>query len=148
MYFENRIASEVFSVKSAENVVKLLNHGYNASMINDSGDKIIFVDDGGLDQPFFEVAVINQTQSHQVDSITWDWVEEDAAKINLVNKVLNTDFQMYPNRSHSVPLTIDDMRHNKAWYSCSTCGEIFVSTYDEQCEYDLYFGIGYCQDHR
>ena len=107
---------------------------------NTKGPRIAAVDDGGLDDSWGEVAVINLDTNRQLESITFPWcTDEEAARFLLECQ----DDDGLSDRPANCPLD-GAGEDTPAAFTCGCCGTSFTSTIAEQRPHDQDEGYGYC----
>jgi hypothetical protein len=108
---------------------------------NSRGERIAAVADGGLDNPWAEVAVINVDTSRQLESITFAWIDDETTAIGYLQGCED---------SHGLGachLPLDHAGNDRpATFICSCCGTGFKSTIQEQRVHDQDQGYGYRPD--
>lgn len=108
---------------------------------------IFLVPNGGINDPFLEVAVIHDRDGNRtmIESITAGWID-DVAKLE---KYFIDSEDNGISRPASLLLTTDtdlDSKKatQKAHFICGCCGSGFTSTIQEQEQYDSDAGYGIC----
>jgi hypothetical protein len=107
---------------------------------NSAGQRIAAVNDGGIDSPWFEVAVINLDTDRQLDSITFGWCSAAEAAQYLIEA---QDSKPLSDRSASLPID-GGGEDARTTFTCGCCGEGFTSTIAEQRIHDQDEGYGFC----
>jgi hypothetical protein len=145
VYYES-IPHTSFPVASATAAAHRIRTGQAASFHaliwrNSRQERIAAVADGGLDHPWFEVAVLNLDTQRQLESITFGWIQQDAlAAACLVSCQESPGLSARP-----ISLPMDGAGLDvPSQFDCSCCGEIFRSTIAEQQPHGLDEGHGYC----
>lgn len=144
MYYES-IQHRSRPVENAEVAAYLIKSGPLPSFEapvwkNSRGQRIAAVDDGGLDDPWGEVAVINIDTDRQLESITFPWCS--AAEAAEYLKECEDDAGLSDRPAN---LKLDGSGENiPSVFTCGCCGEGFKSTLTEQRPFDQDAGYGYC----
>jgi hypothetical protein len=144
MYFES-IPHRTEEVSCAAEAARKIRSGHTASFIaliwkNSRGERVAAVDDGGLNDPWSEVAVINVDTNRQLESITFPWCsDEQAARFLLECQ----DDAGLSDRPANLPLD-GEGESIKSIFTCACCGTGFKSTLAEQRPHDQDCGYGYC----
>ena len=150
MYYESR-DHRTRPVSSAAEAAALIVRNqaaiYDALTWTANGRTLCAVDDGHIDRPWSEVAVIRLDGERpvQIESITFAWLEgEEGQRIlegaRYLERCEVTDFAMGPTafpldgNGYDVPAT----------FACGCCGAGFRSTLAEQGTYDQDAGFGIC----
>ncbi len=111
---------------------------------NAAGQRVAAVGDGGLDNPFGEVAVINLDTNRQVESITFAWIEDEATAIRYLEECQES--QGNP-QGRPVRLPLDGtLEDAPAFFTCGCCGDRFKSTIAKQRIHDQDEGFGHCPE--
>lgn len=108
---------------------------------NSRGQRIAAVGDGGLDNPWFEVAVINLDANRQIESITFGWINDLPTAIRYLEEC--QDATPLGNRPANCPLD-GEGESTPTSFTCGCCGTGFMSTIAEQRIHDQDEGYGYC----
>lgn len=144
MYYES-IPHRSQEVSSPEEAARMIRSGTVMSFIaliwkNSRGERIAAVDDGGIDDSWGEVAVINLDTNRQLESITFPWcTDEEAAKLLRECQ----DDKGLSDRPANLPLD-GGGESNHSLFTCGCCGKGFKSTIDEQRIHDQDVGYGCC----
>ncbi len=148
MYYES-ITHRSVPVADAAAAATLIRSGHAASFdaliwTNSSGQRIAAVADGGLDKPWFEVAVIALDADRQIESITFGWIRSDSQAIAALQAAENA-----PVHLHKSPaaLPLDGAGEDDPTdFTCGCCGDVFESTIRQQriWDQDEGYGIGPC----
>lgn len=144
MYYESiqHTGVEVDSAEAAGERIRTHDVTSNTALIwrNSRGERIAVVGDGGLDSPFFEVAVINLDLDRQIESITFGWIKPEEYGRELKDCEDDAPLSDRPAR-----LPLDGSREDSPCaFTCSCCGEGFRSTINEQRRFDQDEGYGHC----
>ncbi len=108
-----------------------------------NGRRLAAVSDGGINNPWGEVAVIQVDVEPpvQIESITFGWIDDIETKARYLRECETTDFFMW-----QTSLPLDGQGEEKpARFTCGCCGEGFVSSISQQKKYDKDAGFGMCQ---
>jgi hypothetical protein len=144
MYYQS-VSHKSVPVSSAQEAARRIKSGREMSFHaliwkNSTGQRIAAVDDGGLDDSWGEVAVINIDTDRQLESITFPWCSDEEAARYLMEC---QDSAGLSNRPANLPL--DGAGEDKpAAFTCGCCGDGFTSTIAEQRPHDQDEGYGYC----
>ena len=157
MYFESRSHSSR-PVASLEKAVRLIYEGkdwytYQVPIFNNSkGERIGLVPDGHINNPSFEMAIVNLDTKTQIESITFSWiktVEEtiESVRESVEHSALDPDhpdyFSMF--KPGTLKISIDgEGKDVEATFECGCCGEFFQSTIAIQQAFDQDAGFGIC----
>lgn len=145
MYYE-AISHAAVPVESAADAARRIKSGKAMSFQaliwnNTKGERIAAVADGGLDDPWGEVAIINLTTNRQLESITFAWIDTEAEAIRYLEECQDDA----PLSDRPAKLPLDGEGENRpANFECGCCGEGFTSTIAEQRVHDQDEGFGYC----
>lgn len=146
MYYQS-ISHITRKVSNAEEAAEIIhNHeaaSFEALVWEGGGRTLAAVADGGLDNPWMEVAVIRLDVDPpvQIESITFAWIDGLEHKIAELRSCESTDFKM---GRTSLPLD-GDGEDRPAGFTCGCCGEWFTSTVAEQRKFDQDEGYGICE---
>ena len=143
MYYES-VPHKSVPVSSPEEAARRIKSGREMSFHaliwkNSRGERIAAVDDGGIDDSWGEVAVINLDTNRQLESITFPWCSEEQAARHLADC---QDDAGLSSRPANLPLD-GGGEEIPSVFTCSCCGEGFKSTITEQKPHDQ--DQGYCQ---
>ena len=144
MFFES-VQHESRPVADAAEAARLIKSGavmdFHALIWkNTKGQRIAAVNDGGIDDSWSEVAVINLDTNRQLESITFPWCsDEEAARFLLECQ----DDKGLSDRPANLPLD-GSGEGVPAAFTCGCCGTGFTSTIAEQRPHDQDEGYGYC----
>lgn len=146
MYYET-VTHERRLVASAEEAARVIHEGtdlydYQAlSWTAPNGRKMLVLADNHCNNPWMEVAVIDEERGVQIESITMGWIDELQRKVDYLVGCETTDSVM--RKVGDIP--IDGAGEDeKAWFTCGCCGEDFQSTIAKQKRYDQDNGYGIC----
>ena len=107
---------------------------------NAKGQSIAAVNDGSIDDPWSEVAVINLDTNRQIESITFPWCSDEEAARYLLECQEEEELHRSP-----ANLPLDGQgKDQPSTFSCACCGTGFTSTIAEQAPHDQDHGFGYC----
>lgn len=152
MYYESR-EHRTRPVASAAEAATLILSGraaiFDALTWTGNNRRLCAIDDGCIDRPWSEVAVIrlDTEKPLQIESITFAWLGDDEGKrllegVRYLEKCEVTDFAMgetaFPLDGNGTELI--------AWFSCGCCGENFRSTLAIQRIFDQDAGYGICPE--
>lgn len=145
MYFESSIQT-FKQVSTAQEALAVLDSKSNAGIINSANDLILFINDSNPSGcGIHEVAVINQTQELQIESITWEWLKTNESKLTCINGLCkpdaHIDFNMGPKK---VSLNAKDIANKLQWFECGCCGTGFQDYHKTQIKFDQDAGYGIC----
>ena len=149
MYYESRSHTS-HPVSGPEEAVRLIHNGELSSnrvpiWTNASKDRIALVPDGNINDPFFEVAVINLDAGIQLESLTFGWMKTFEEKLDYV---LEADAPGNAwHRVCAIPSLDGAQFERTAWFECGCCGERFRSTLAKQLPFDQDAGFGICPAH-
>lgn len=144
MFYE-AIDHRTRTVESAIQAATLIHtgnvHSYDALVWEANDRRLCAVADGGLNNPWFEVAVIDLNRMVQIESLTVGWMKTLDRKIEYFQKCETTNHSMgetqFPldGNGESLPAT----------FTCGCCGESFESSLAEQRVFDQDEGYGTCK---
>jgi len=145
MYYE-AIHHARRNVENAESAARLIHecielHDYDAICWMSDNRTFCAVADGGLERPWFEVAVIDLDNMIQIESITFGWCKSLREKILCLKKCETTHFRMGKTRFPLDGEGLDELAH----FTCGCCGSWFESTPRLQRRFDQDAGHGICQ---
>jgi hypothetical protein len=144
MFFESRVY-EIIEKDNTQEVVNYLKsddwQSYQAvGCKNKNGDLVLAVPDGHIDSPIDELAIVNQTQHRQIESLTWGWLKDDEC-LRYIEDCFNSDINMGKAYVASKPSEIVNQM-----FICGCCGEDFLSDGEYQERFDQDAGYGICPD--
>lgn len=146
MYFEAR-SHQIIEVADAAAAVRMVHEGKAAEFqcptwLNAAGQRVALVSDTHIDDANFgECAVVNLDTKKQLESITFAWCK--GGEQEKLRYVLGCENAPGTGTNVIVPCTDAD-RDVKARFTCSCCGERFLSTLREQLPHDQDAGYGHC----
>ena len=108
---------------------------------NTRGERIVLIPDGHINEESAEIAVINLDTMHQLESLTFAWMDGIDEKIAHVIKAQDIE---PPAMGTVTSLCIDGEGEGLASFTCSCCGEWFQSTIAVQKKHDQDAGYGMC----
>jgi hypothetical protein len=145
MYFESRInnIATVATIEEAAERIKNTTDGFDGYRVMVNNIEYIFVNDNMVDgvDRIKEVAVVDQTNGHVIESITADWISSPKKLAQRFAEALADNKLQY---NAKVPTCIEECK--MAWFTCSCCGEQFRSNYQYQKQFDKDTGYGLCND--
>ncbi|MEP2668915.1 MAG: hypothetical protein ABJH04_07965 [Cyclobacteriaceae bacterium] len=142
MYFESRLHN-IKEIASSMECAKLIKEG-KASI----GDAMQFnnclvVADGNVDDPFFEVAVLQKAQDgsfDQIESITNGWISSVEELAKSFDQAVES-----PCKMGKANITFKAFKPaQKKWFTCGCCDEDFLGIAAEQAKFDQDAGYGIC----
>lgn len=148
MYFA-AIVHQKMELPSATAVAEAI-HGrnipdYAALSWQTSKGEFCAVADGGINDPWLEVAIINLSTNTQIESLTFGWAKDLEEKISLLNLCETSDFVMGAVGQCRVPFSTDeDVNDIEANFTCGCCGAWFTSKIGKQLSFDQDAGYGIC----
>lgn len=145
MYFESRINSieTVATITEAAERIKNNPFDFDGYRVTINNIEYIFVNDSMVDgvDRIKEVAVVDQTNGHLIESITADWISSATKLAESFTEAIAANKPQY---NAKVPTCIEEC--NLAWFTCSCCGERFRGNYKHQKQFDKDSGYGLCSD--
>lgn len=146
MYYES-IKHVTRKVSGAAEAAEIIDShdalSYEALVWEGGGRTLAAVADGGLNNPWAEVAVIRLDVDPpvQIESITFAWIDGLDNKIAELKSCEITEFKM-----GRTSLPLDGAGEDRiAGFICGCCGEWFTSTIREQERFDQDEGYGICE---
>lgn len=144
MYFETIMHTRVNVESPADAAKRIHDRQVNAfdCLVWKSADgrDIAVVADGHCNSPWLEAAVIDLTNSIQLESITMGWIDSESEKARYLEECETQDFKM---GAATIPIE-GETGNVKATFECGCCGTFFESTYEKQRRFDQDYGYGMC----
>lgn len=143
MYYQSirHITRKVSGAKEAAEIIHNKEaQSFEALVWEGGGRTLAAVADGGLDDPWMEVAVIciDFDPPTHIESITFAWIEGLDRKVKHLRSCETTEFNM-----GRTSLPLDGAGDDRiTGFTCGCCGEWFTSTIAEQNKFDQ--DEGYC----
>lgn len=150
MYYESIMHESrlVVSANAAANLIKNYKDesgelmSFHAIKWNANGRQLCAVADGGLNNPWLEVAVLDLSTMTQIESITAGWIDTVDELTKYFSECETGTFSMGKVKA----LPIDGEGENApAYFTCGCCGDWFQSTVKIQRKYDQDEGYGMCR---
>lgn len=146
MYYQSirHITRKVSGAKEAAEIIHNKEaQSFDALVWASCGRTLAAVADGGLNDPWMEVAVIriDFDPPTKIDSITFGWMPDLASKVAALKSCETCEFKM-----GRTSLPLDGAGDDRiTGFTCGCCGGWFTSTICEQERFDQDDGYGICE---